>query len=170
MTSRLLVTPWVRYAIVAIVVSPFLAFGQEYPVKPIRLIIPFAPGGGADLVGRVMTTKISATLGQTMIVENRPGGSTTIGSDIVAKTIPDGYTLLLCALPHATNPSLFKSLPYDSQRDFAPITLTARIASVLVVSGSLSVKSVKELTSFAATTPKRLSYSSGGSGTAGHLV
>ena len=84
MTFRLLVTPWVRYAIVAIVVSPFLAFGQEYPVKPIRLIIPFAPGGGADLVGRVMTTKISATLGHTMIVENRPGGSGKIRALAIA--------------------------------------------------------------------------------------
>ncbi len=146
------------------------ALGQDYPAKPIRLIIPFAPGGGTDLVGRVMTIKMSSPLGQKFVVENRAGASTTIGSDLVAKASPDGYTLLLCALPHATNPSLLKSLPYDTQRDFSPITLTAKIPSVLVVNVSLAAKSVKELSALSAASAKGLSYSSPGSGTAGHLA
>ncbi|MCW5603682.1 MAG: tripartite tricarboxylate transporter substrate binding protein [Burkholderiales bacterium] len=146
------------------------AAGQEYPTKPIRLIVPFAPGGGTDRVGRTMAAKMSLPLKQQMVVDNRSGAATVIGSEIVAKATPDGYTLLLCALPHATNPSLLKKLPYDTLRDFAPITLTAKIPSVLLVNAKVPAKSIKELVALSKSTAAGLNYGTPGSGTAPHLA
>ncbi len=146
------------------------AISQEYPTKPIRLIVPFAPGGGTDRVGRTMAAKMSQPLKQQVIVDNRPGAATVIGSEIVARAAPDGYTLLLCALPHATNPSLLKNLPYDTLRDFAPITLTAKIPSVLLVNAKIPAKSIKELVALSKSTTAGLNYGTPGGGTAAHLA
>jgi tripartite-type tricarboxylate transporter receptor subunit TctC len=145
------------------------AVGQNFPTKPIRLIVPFAPGGGTDRVGRVLAAKMSIPLKQQIVVDNRPGASTTIGSEIVARASPDGHTLLLCALPHATNPSLLKSLPYDTLRDFAPITLTAKIPSILLVNAKVPAKTIKDLVALSKSTPQGLNYGSPGNGTAAHL-
>lgn len=146
------------------------ALGQDYPNRPLRMVVPFAPGGGADRVGRVLADKMSAQLKQQVIVDNRPGASTIIGSDIVAKATPDGYTLLVCALPHVTNPSLHAKLPYDTIRDFAPVILAAKITPVLVVHAKVPAKSLKELIQLSKASPKGLNYSTGGSGTAAHLA
>ena len=149
---------------------PVHAAEQAYPTRSIRLIVPFTPAGGADTVARSMVAKMAVSLQQQIVIDNRPGASTTIGSDIVAKANPDGYTILLCALPHATNPALLKKLPYDTLHDFAPITLTARIPSVLLVHPKLPARSVKELIALARATPQGLNYASPGSGTAAHLA
>jgi tripartite-type tricarboxylate transporter receptor subunit TctC len=149
---------------------PAHAGEQTFPARSVRLIVPFTPAGGADTVARFMVAKMSVGLQQQIVIDNRPGASTSIGSDIVAKANPDGYTLLLCALPHATNPALLKKLPYDTLRDFAPITLTARIPSVLLVHAKLPAKTVKELIALAKAKPQGLNYASPGSGTAAHLA
>lgn len=144
--------------------------GQEYPTKPIRLIVPFEPGGGTDRVGRTIATKMSQPLKQQIIVDNRPGASTVIGSEIVARANPDGYTLLLCALPHATNPSLLKKLPYDTLRDFSPIALTAKIPSVLLVNAKVPASSIRDLVSLSKSSAGGLNYGTPGIGTAPHLA
>jgi tripartite-type tricarboxylate transporter receptor subunit TctC len=146
------------------------AIGQDYPTKPIRLIVPFAPGGGTDRVGRTIAAKMSLSFKQQVIVDNRPGASTVIGSEIVAKANADGYTLLLCALPHATNPSLLNKLPYDTLRDFAPITLTATIPSVLLIHTKVPANSIKELVTLSKSTGAGLNYGTPGAGTAPHLA
>jgi tripartite-type tricarboxylate transporter receptor subunit TctC len=146
------------------------ASGNEFPNRPLRMVVPFAPGGGADRVGRVLADKMSSQFRQQVIVDNRPGASTIIGSEIVAKATPDGYTLLVCALPHVTNPTLHPKLPYDTIRDFSPVILAAKIPPVLVVHAKVPAKSVKDLIALSKASPSGLNYSTGGSGTAAHLA
>ncbi len=146
------------------------SFAQNYPVAPIQLVVPFAPGGGTDTVGRRLAVKLTQSLGQSVVVVNRPGAATQIGSALIAKSPPDGYKLLMSALPHVTNPALFKSLPYDTVTDFTPISLLARIPSVLLVSSRLPVKSIDELVRLSKSTPNGLNYGSPGQGTAPHLA
>jgi tripartite-type tricarboxylate transporter receptor subunit TctC len=148
----------------------FPSLGQDYPTRAIELVVPFAPGGGTDIVARRLSINVSKALGQSIIVVNRPGAATQIGTAAVAKSSPDGYTLLLSALPHVTNPSLFKTLPYDTVKDFAPISLIARIPSVLVVSPRIKARSIKELVALSKATPQGLNYGSPGQGTAPHLA
>ncbi|MBX3651955.1 MAG: tripartite tricarboxylate transporter substrate binding protein [Burkholderiales bacterium] len=157
-------------ATVGALVCSLPASGNEFPNRPLRMVVPFAPGGGADRVGRVLADKMSSQFRQQVIVDNRPGASTIIGSEIVAKATPDGYTLLVCALPHVTNPSLQPKLPYDTIRDFAPVILAAKITPVLVVHAKVPAKSVKELIALSKSSPAGLNYSTGGSGTAAHLA
>ena len=147
------------------------AAGQPYPAKPIRLIVPFAPGGGTDMLGRTVAQKLGEAWGQSVVVDNRSGGGGNIGTDMVAKSPPDGYSLLMGYVGNlAINPFLFKSLPYDSVTDFAPITLAATAPNVLVVHGSVSASSVKELVALAKADGSRLNYASAGNGTVGHMV
>ncbi len=123
---------------------------QTYPAKPIRLIVPFAPGGGTDIVARTVAQKIGASLGQTVVVDNRAGAGGIIGMELVAKSQPDGYTLLLgSAGPLSIHPSLYAKLPYDSQRDFAPVTLLTIMPFVLVVHPSVGANNVAELIALA---------------------
>jgi tripartite-type tricarboxylate transporter receptor subunit TctC len=143
--------------------------GQEYPDKPIRMIIPFPPGGATDRVARTVAAKLSNSLGQQVIADNRPGANSRIATEIASKANPDGYTLLVCALTHVTNPGLFKSLPYDTVKDFSSISLLARTASVLLVHPKVPAKSVKELVALSKSKPQGLNYASAGSGTAAHL-
>ena len=157
----------VAIAAVSVLCSPH-ASAQPYPSKPVRLVVPFAPGGGTDLVARMLASKLSAALKEQVVVGNRPGAATQIGSEIVAKALPDGYSLLLCALPHATNPSLYPKLPYDTKKDFAPITLAARVPSVMLVTATSPAKSVAELIALSKT-GRGVNYSSPGNGTAAHL-
>lgn len=157
-------------ATVGALVCSLPASGNDFPNRPLRLVVPFAPGGGADRVGRAMADKLPLQFKQQVIVDNRPGASTIIGSEIVAKASPDGYTLLVCALPHVTNPTLHAKLPYDTIRDFAPVILAAKIPPVLVVHAKVPAKSVKELIALSKSSPNGLNYSTGGSGTAAHLA
>ena len=145
------------------------AFAQNYPSRPIRLVIPFSPGGATDVPGRLITQKLAETFGQQIIVDNRPGAGSAIGSEIVARAQPDGYTLLLTGTPFAVIPALYPKLPFDPARDFAPVMQVALAPNVLVVHPSLPVRSVKELIALAQAQPGKINYASGGTGGAQHL-
>ena len=147
------------------------AIAQTYPTKPVKLVVPFPPGGSLDIAGRIVAQKLSETWGQTVVVENKPGTGGNIGADYVAKSAPDGYTVLLGALStHAVNPNLYKSMPYDAAKDFAPITLVAVTPNVLVVNASSPVNSAKEFIAYAKANPGKLAFGSGSNGSAGHLA
>ena len=141
------------------------AAAQNYPQRPIRFVIPYAPGGNTDMIGRVLGTKLSESMGQSVVVENRGGAATLIGAENVAKSPPDGYSMLLAtSTTLAINPHLYKSLPYDPLKDFAPVILVARIPMVLVVHPSLPVKSARDLIALAKAKPDQLSYATQGLG------
>jgi tripartite-type tricarboxylate transporter receptor subunit TctC len=146
------------------------AYTQAFPAKAVRMIVPFPPGGGTDYTARLIGQKLSELWGQPVVIENRPGASTIIGSEMVAKSPPDGYTLLMGSTNHTINPSLIAKLPYDTARDFAPITVCVTSSYVLVVHPSLPVKSVKELIALAKARPGELNYSSSGSSGPQHLA
>jgi len=144
---------------------------QTYPSKPVRLVVPFPPGGSLDIAGRLIAQKLTEMWGQSVVVENKPGAGGNIGADYVAKSPPDGYTILLGALStHAVNPSLYKSMPYDAAKDFAPITLIAITPNVLVVNASLPVSNVKEFLAYAKANSGKIAFGSGSNGSAGHLA
>lgn len=146
-----------------------VATAQSYPSRPIRLIVPYPPGGATDPIARLVGQKLTESMGQPVVVENKPGAGTAIGSDLVAKAAPDGYTILQASSAHAVNPHLYKNLPYDPVKDFAPITLLAHLQYVLVVNPQLPVNSISELIAYAKAHPGKLNYSSSGAGTATHL-
>jgi tripartite-type tricarboxylate transporter receptor subunit TctC len=146
------------------------AHAQDYPAKPIRLVAPFSAGGGADSVARLFAEKLTESFGRQVIVENRPGASNIIGTDLVAKAPPDGYTLLLAINNHVINASLFPKLPYDTERDFVPITLIGLNPFILVVHPSLPAYSVRDLIRLARAKPGALNYASAGNGTAAHVA
>jgi tripartite-type tricarboxylate transporter receptor subunit TctC len=147
------------------------AAAQNYPTKPVRIIVPFAAGGGSDIVTRVLAQKLTESWGTTVVVENRPGAGGNIGMEVAAKSPPDGHTLVTGVFgPMAVNVSLFKSIGFDPVRDFAPITRMVNVTNLLVVHPSLPARSVKELVAVARRNPGGLNYASGGSGTAGHLA
>ena len=143
---------------------------QPFPSRAITLVVPFAAGGGADIVGRLIAQKVSENIGQQMIVETSAGAAGNIGASYVAKSKPDGYTLLLTGPNHTTNVSLFRNLTYDPIKDFAPIALLTGAPYLLVVNPSLPVKNLTELITFARTASKPIAYGSAGNGTAGHLA
>ena len=134
------------------------ALAQGYPSRAVRLVVPYAPGGDTDFTARAITPKLSEALGQQVVVENRPGGGTNIGSDLVAKAAPDGYTLLMGGAANAINMSLYDKLPYDTQRDFAPVSLCVKGANVLLMHPSLPAKTLKELIALARAQPGQLNY------------
>jgi tripartite-type tricarboxylate transporter receptor subunit TctC len=142
-----------------------------YPTKPVKLVIPFPPGGPLDIVGRAIAQKLTDAWGQSVVVDNRPGAGGNIGADLVAKSPPDGYTILMGALStHAVNPSLYAKMPYDAIADFAPITLVAVTPNVLVVNSALPVNSAKEFIAYAKANSGKLAFGSGSNGSAGHLA
>ena len=143
---------------------------QSYPTKPIRLIIPFPAGGPSDITARIISPKVSEALGHNLIIDNRGGGSSIIGSDIVAKSPPDGYTLLMCTVTNAINVSLIPKIPYDMSRDFEPIAQLFITTSILTAHPSLPVKTVKELIALAKARPGQLTYGSAGNGSPSHLA
>lgn len=145
------------------------AFADEYPNKPIRLVAPYPPGSVTDLLARIIGQKLTERWKQPVIVDNRGGGGSVIGTDIVAKAPPDGYTILMVAPDLAINQSLHSKLPYDAQKSFAPVTLLVTSPTVLIVNPSLPVGNLRELIAYAKSHPGRLSYASGGNGTVGHL-
>jgi tripartite-type tricarboxylate transporter receptor subunit TctC len=147
------------------------ATAEDYPSRPIHLIVPYAAGGAADSVARVLAKRIGKAAGQTIVVENRGGGGSIIGTEFVNKSDPDGYTLLLGQSgPISINPAVYKNLPYDPLKDFAPISLTTSYPYVMVVSPALGVKTVKEFVALAKSKPGELNYGTTGVGAANHLV
>jgi len=143
--------------------------GQTYPERPIRFIIPFASGGTSDIVARLLGVRVGQDLGQTLVVDTRAGGGSTLGTALAAKAPPDGYTIILSHISLAINHSLYAKLPYDVTRDLAPITRVGDTPNAVVVSGSMTVRSVAELVAAARKQPGKLDYGSGGIGSAGHL-
>jgi tripartite-type tricarboxylate transporter receptor subunit TctC len=147
------------------------AFAQSYPNKPVRMIVGFPPGGGTDVVARVIGAKLSEWWGQAVAVENRPGATGTIGADAVAKSAPDGYTLIMGHVnSHAIAPNLFAKLPYDPIKDFAAVSYVGYVPNVLAVHPSVPARSVKELVALAKSKPGQLNYASSGNGSTQHLA
>jgi tripartite-type tricarboxylate transporter receptor subunit TctC len=159
----------------AALLCAFLAFGagianaQEYPTRPVRVIVPFSPGGAVDGPMRVIAQELSKRLGQQVVVENKPGAGATIGTEVVARAAPDGYTLLLASQTNAISASLYKSLPFDPIEDFTPISLIGREPGVLVVHPSLPVKTLQEFVAYAKARPGKVDYASSGNGSGQHL-
>ena len=143
--------------------------GQAWPAKPIRIIVPASPGGAIDITARLTALKLQDALGQPVSVENRPGASNISGTDAVAKAAPDGYTLLMCSLSQATNPSTIKRLPYDTAHDFEPVVFTHLVPLMLVVHPSVPAKNVQELVVWLKANPDRASYASSGTGSSLHM-
>lgn len=163
--------PW-RYAVAATItcVSAGTAHAQAYPVKPVRIVVPFAPGGGTDVIARHLAAGMTESLKRQVIVENRAGANAIVGTEFVARAPADGYTLLFVSSPHSVNPSMYAKLPYDTLRDFAPVCQVASSPYFLVTHPSLPVRSVKELIALARKQPDQILYGSGGSGSSAHLT
>jgi len=164
--------PALAFTAMALVAASGPTFAQEtWPAKPVRLVVPFPPGGGTDIVARAMAVKLAAQFKQPVVIDNKPGASTIIGTDAVAKAAPDGYTLLLSgSTSYTVNPALRAKLPYDPMKDLAPIAIVARTPLVLVVNGNSPWKSVNELIAAAKATPKSVRYATFGSGSGPHLA
>jgi len=163
-------TPFPALAILLSVAAPS-AIAQSYPNKPVRIVHTASPGGNVDLISRATAQRLTEALGRSFLVESRPGGSGIIAHELVAKSAPDGYTLLVTpAGAHTINPALFKKLPYDTERDFTPISIIARGPLVLVAHPSLGVGSLQAMITLAKTKPRQIVAATGGNGTAGHLA
>jgi len=161
----------VAVGVTAIALTTVAASAQGYPVRPIRLVVGFPPGGINDLVARIVGQSVSESLGQPVVIENRPGAGGTIGAAAVAKAEPDGYTLLLASVSNlAMAPSQYKSLPYDPNKDFAPVALVAASPNILVVPNDSSIRTVPDLIALAKKQPGTLNYASAGNGTSNHLT
>jgi tripartite-type tricarboxylate transporter receptor subunit TctC len=157
-------------ACAASVLCAFPAHAQGYPQKPIKIIVPFGPGGFTDVAARILQKELAPAIGQPIVIENKPGAGSTIGTAEVAKAAPDGYTLAMVSTAHVISPHLYKSMPYDALRDFTPVMKLAEGPYVLVVHPSLGVKSVAELVAKARANPNSIDYASSGNGSAQHLV
>ena len=145
------------------------ALAQTYPAKPVRLVVGFTPGGGVDINARLLAPKLTEYFGQQVLVDNRPGAGTNIANEYVAKSAPDGYTLLVNTAAVAINMSLYRKLPFDTLRDFAPVAVFSMSPNILVVHASVPAKNVKELVALARSRPGQMNFSSAGSGTTQHL-
>ena len=156
--------------IAACLAAPAARAADAYPVRPIRLIVPFAPGGGTDIISRLLGARLTDRLGQSIVVDNRPAGSGILGADLVAKSAPDGYTLLCAYSSLASSALLFTKLPYDPIKDLAPIILVATSQLVLLASPALPATNVKDLIAYAKANPDKLNYGSSGPGSTPHLA
>ena len=157
-------------ALAALIASSALpVHAQQYPSKPIRMIVPFAPGGNTDIIARVFAPKMGEVIGQQIVIENRGGAGSTIGTEAAARAAPDGYTLLMVSAAHTINPAMIRKINYDSVKDFTPLGIVADVPTSLVVHPSLPVKNVKDLVALARAKPGELNYSTAGRGTVGHL-
>ncbi|MES2942147.1 MAG: tripartite tricarboxylate transporter substrate binding protein [Pseudomonadota bacterium] len=152
------------------VTTATVASAQTWPVKPISLIVPFPAGGTTDVLARAVGVELAKAIGQPVIVENKPGAGATLGADVVAKSKADGHTLLMGAVHHTIATSVYKKLPYDFQKDFAPVTTVALVPNVLVVNPNVAAKNVRELLALAKAEPGKLTYGSNGAGTGQHLI
>jgi tripartite-type tricarboxylate transporter receptor subunit TctC len=160
-----------KFGLVLVVLTAcaFCASAENYPARSIRLVVPQSPGGSTDQVARPLAKLLGDALGQAVVVDNRSGAGSVIGTDIVAKSAPDGYTLLAVAASFTISPALYKQLPFDPERDFTPVTLLSAFPNVLVVNPSVTVSSVTELIKLSKANPGKLNYSSSGIGTGTHL-
>ena len=145
-------------------------YGQTYPVKPIRIIVPYAPGGSTDVVFRILAPRMSEILGQQVVIDNRPGAASTIGLEIVAKSPPDGYTVGVSNIAYGANPAIYKKMPFDSEKDLVPVTLVSIVTLVFTVHPSVPARSIKEYIALAKSKPGTLTYGSAGNGSANHLA
>jgi len=163
-----------RWLLLAALTAPLVAEAQgdvrSYPSRPVRLIVPYAPGGSSDIIARLYGQRLSETLGQQFVVDNRPGAGGTVGTAILAKSVGNGYTLILQDMPHTINPAVYGNLPYDPVKDFTPITLVARAPQWLFVHPAVQAKSVRELIALAKAQPGRLKIGSAGNGSGTHLM
>jgi tripartite-type tricarboxylate transporter receptor subunit TctC len=146
------------------------ATAQNYPVKPIRIIVPYAPGGSTDVVFRILAPRLTENLGQQVLVENRPGAASTVGLDLVAKSPPDGYTVGVSNIAYGANPTLYRKMPFDAEKDLVPVSLVSIVTMVLSVHPSVPARSVKQLIAIAKSKPGTLNYGSAGNGSANHLA
>jgi tripartite-type tricarboxylate transporter receptor subunit TctC len=160
--------PWVL-ALAAALLAAGTAQAQGWPSRPVRMVVPFAPGGNTDILARVIAPRMAESLGQPVVIENRGGAGGAIGTEQVARATPDGYTIAMVSAAHVINPAMVKRLPYDSLRDFQPITLVADVPTALVVHPSLPVRSVQDLIALGRKRPGQVHYSTSGRGTVGHL-
>jgi tripartite-type tricarboxylate transporter receptor subunit TctC len=158
---------WSAVAALVIAVS---AVAQDYPTKPIRFIVPFAPGGGTDLIARIIAVQLSEALGQPVVIDNRGGAGSTVGSDLTAKAPADGYTILLGNISLAFNASLYKTLPYNALKDLAPVTLVAVQPNIVVIHPAVPAKSINEFVAIARAKPGQLAFASAGTGSGTHLA
>src|SRR6202451_1923527 len=170
--ARIWKRPFLLLAVVALVLAPFpnqpaLAI---YPERGLRIVVPFAPGGGTDVVARTLAQEMAKDLGVSVIIENRPGAGTIVGTQAVAVSAADGYTLLMGTFANAVNPSLNAKLPYDPHQDFAPVALIARSFNIVVVNPKSPIKSIADLIAAAKADPDKLSYGTFGAGTSAHLA
>lgn len=156
-------------AAVALIAANCTALAQNYPARTIRMVIPFAAGGNTDIIGRIFAPKMAEILGQQIIIDNRGGAGGAIGTEIVMRAPPDGYTLLMASAGHTINPSMIKKLPYDSVRDFTPMGIVADVPTAFVLHPSLPPKNLKEFVALAKARPNDIFYSTAGIGTVGHL-
>jgi tripartite-type tricarboxylate transporter receptor subunit TctC len=167
--------PWTRrlsaaVATVLTLAAPVAVRAQDYPTKPIRMVVPFTPAGTTDILARIVAHQLSEAWGQQVIVDNRPGAAGNLGSDLVAKSTPDGYTVLMATVSsHGINPSLYNKMPYDAVKDFQPVSLVALVPNLLVVNPNVPVKSVQDLIKLAKDKPGKLNVASSGNGTSIHL-
>ena len=161
-----------RVSVAAIItgIAAISAFAQDYPSKPVRIVVPFAPGGGTDLSARVIAQKLSESLGANFVVDNRPGAAGIVGTEMIAKSKPDGYALLVVSSSHAINPAMYPKLPYDTARDFVPISLLLSGPSLVVAHPSLPAKNARELIALAKAKPGTLTFASAGHGTPPHMA
>ena len=146
------------------------AFAQGYPAKAVRVIVPYAPGGGSDVISRILAQRMAENLGRQFVIDNRAGANGIIGTEMAAQAPADGYTLLYVSSPHAVNPSLYRKLPFDTLKDLAPISEIASSPSILVVHPSLPARTVRELVALGKARPGQVDYASGGSGGSPHLA
>jgi tripartite-type tricarboxylate transporter receptor subunit TctC len=161
--SRALVTA-------ALAATTFVCAAQEYPSRPIRMLIPFTPGGGADISGRLIAKALTERWGVQFVVDNRPGASTMIATEIVAKATPNGYTLLMSTATHSINPSIFIKRPFDEIRDFTPIVLVSKAPNLIAVNPAAPVKSLRDFVAYAKANPGKINWGTGGHGTHQHMA
>jgi len=157
-------------AVLALLIGATQVVAQQYPARPVRLILPFPPGGSTDLLGRALAEKLGENLGQSVVPENRPGAGGNIGAEAVARSAPDGYTLVLCAPSLAISPSLYSKLNYDPQRDLVPVALVANIPNLFVLHPTVPARSLGELAQYARDHPGKLNFGTGGPGTSNQLA
>jgi tripartite-type tricarboxylate transporter receptor subunit TctC len=161
---------WLALFAMSLVALSCPADAQDYPTKPIKFIVPYPPGGGTDVVARIVNEPLATALGQPIVIDNRGGAAGNLGTDIVAKAPADGYTILFTLSSHTINPKLYEKLPFDVERDFVPVSLVALIPQILVANPSVPITSVKELIAYAKANPGKLNYASVGIGSPAHIA
>jgi tripartite-type tricarboxylate transporter receptor subunit TctC len=165
-----LLFPAIFAGVLALVAVPSAGAADDYPLKPIRLIVPYAPGGGTDITARLVAQPLAEKLGQPVVIDHKPGAGTMLGTELAAKSPADGYTLLLAAAPHVINPALVKQIKYDALRDFTPVTMAIAFPYVITIHPSLPPRSIRELIAYAKANPGKLTYGSSGIGSTNHLA